>query len=397
MAKTAPEIPATADAAQVGAARPAPGRRGARRRSRQTDDAPSPPIDERSTPLPDEPVDGYAISAHDLSRTYGDRGGVGGIDLDVEPGTILGLIGPSGCGKTTLLRVLAGVTVPTGGDVRVLGRSPLSFTAADRAQIGYLPQLPVLFPSLSVWRNLNFVASLYGVGLRRRRRLREVLRFVDLLGDRRKRFRALSGGMQRRLALAATLVHDPELLLLDEPTAGVDPLLRERFWEHFRSLRDAGRTLVVATQYVGEAAMCDRVALLAGGRLLSVGAPGELRRQAFGGDLVQVRPTSGWLSRQELQELGAEPWALAVSQDAEVVTVVVEEGADGLRRVAEHLERRGVPVDSVDHVLPSYDDAFVRLIERAEDPPGDAASRGDDAGSSDTRPTVRPPLTVERA
>ena len=174
--------------------------------------------------------------------TYGDRGGVGGIDLDVEPGTILGLIGPSGCGKTTLLRVLAGVTVPTGGDVRVLGRSPMSFTAADRAQIGYLPQLPVLFPNLSVWRNLNFVASLYGVGLRRRRRLREVLRFVDLLGDRRKRFRALSGGMQRRLALAATLVHDPELLLLDEPTAGVDPLLRERFWEHFRSLRDAGRT-----------------------------------------------------------------------------------------------------------------------------------------------------------
>jgi ABC-2 type transport system ATP-binding protein len=321
-------------------------------------------------------VDGdrWAISARGLSRAYGGGNGIQALDLDVAPGTILGVIGPSGCGKTTLLRVLAGVTAPTAGDVTVLGRAPRAFTAADRARLGYLPQMPVLFPNLSVWRNLNFVASLYGVGLRRRRRLRDVLRFVDLLGDRHKRFRSCSGGMKRRLALAATLVHDPELLLLDEPTAGVDPLLRERFWEHFRALRDAGRTLVVATQYVGEAAMCDRVAVMADGRLLVVGSPGEIRRRAFGGDLVQVWPSSGWLSRSQLGELAAEPWARSVSQGAEVVTIVVDDAVEGARLAREHFAGRGIAVDAVEDVVPSYDDAFVRLIEQADDAAGDGTS-----------------------
>ncbi len=147
-----------------------------------------------------------------------------------------------------------------------------------------MPQASVLFPNLSVWSNLQFVASLYAMPVRRRRRLRELLELVDLWEHRHKRLDQCSGGMQRRAALAATLVNDPELLFLDEPTAGVDPVLRERFWDRFRAVRDTGRTIVVSTQYVGEAAECDLVAVLARGRLIAFATPEDLRRQALGVD-----------------------------------------------------------------------------------------------------------------
>ena len=218
----------------------------------------------------------------------------------------MGLIGPSGCGKTTLIRILLGIREPTAGEVEVLGGRPVDSSPAQRARIGYLPQLPSLFPNLSLWNNLRFAAALYGVRRRgRRRRLHQRAR----LRRPRRRPRAsccahASGGMQRRLALAAALVHDPELILLDEPTAGIDPILRERFWTYFRSLRDDGRTLIVSTQYVGEAADCDLVAVMCAGRVLALDTPDGLRRRAFGGDLIDVRPERGWLDRRGRREAG---------------------------------------------------------------------------------------------
>ncbi len=304
-----------------------------------------------------------AIEARDLERTYGGKGGLGHVTLEVPPGVIVGLVGPSGCGKTTLIRVLAGISRPTGGEVRVLGREPAHFTNTDRARLGYMPQQSVLFPTLSVWQNLGFAASLNGVGLRRRRRMKDLLTFVGLLGDRRKLLARCSGGMQRRLALAATLVHDPELLLLDEPTAGIDPILRERFWDRFRQLRDQGRTLLVSTQYVGEAAECDLVAVMDHGRLVTFGTPQALRQQAFGGDVVEVRPQQGWLTRQELGRIAAEPWAISVTQRAETVVVVVADAEATLPLVVAHFERAGLAVDAIEATVPSYDDVFVALIE----------------------------------
>jgi ABC-2 type transport system ATP-binding protein len=226
--------------------------------------------------------DAPAICARQVAKSFGDQEALAGIDLDVQPGTILGLIGPSGCGKTTLIRALTGVVTRDAGELTVLGVDPESFSAENRRRFGYMPQMPVLFPNLSLIANVNFIASVYGVPLRRRRRVREVLEFVDLWQHRHKRLREASGGMQRRLALAATLVHRPELLFLDEPTAGIDPLLRERFWTRYRDLRDHGRTLVVSTQYVGEAAACDLVAVMSEGRVLVVDTPDGLRRAAFG-------------------------------------------------------------------------------------------------------------------
>ena len=169
------------------------------------------------------------VRARNATKRYGDEIAVQGLTLDVAPGTILGIVGPSGSGKTTAIRMLTGVTAPTEGDVSVFGVPPTAFKPAQRARLGYMPQLSVLFPHLSLHENLNFVASIYGLTLRRRARLREALAFVGLEGDRRKQLRQTSGGMQRRLALAATLLHQPDLLFPDEPTVGIDPLLRRKF------------------------------------------------------------------------------------------------------------------------------------------------------------------------
>src|SRR5215207_7481394 len=148
------------------------------------------------------------VMCRNLVRTFGDETVLDGISLDVWPGTIVGLIGPSGCGKTTLLRTFLGIREPTSGDVRVFGVPPDHFTMGERARIGYMPQMPSLFPNLSIWNNLRFAAAIYGVGRRgRRRRLRQLLDFVGLGDDRKKLLRDASGGMQRRLSLAAALVH----------------------------------------------------------------------------------------------------------------------------------------------------------------------------------------------
>ncbi len=196
-----------------------------------------------------------------VSRRYGDMAAVDDISLQVNAGTILGVIGPSGSGKTTMIRMLTGTLEPTSGKLSVLGQHPRKFTRHAREKIGYMPQHFVLYEELTASENLSFVASLFGLlWPKRGRRVKEMLKVVDLWEARGRRARQLSGGMQRRLELACALVHDPLLLFVDEPTAGLDPMLRQKIWDEFRRLREVGRTLVVTTQYVGEAEYCDEVA-----------------------------------------------------------------------------------------------------------------------------------------
>ena len=178
----------------------------------------------------DKNVSANIVEAQDLTKMFGDEAAVDSLTMQVPPGTIFGFIGPSGCGKTTTVRLMTGIHKPTSGQIRVLGKNPFDFTKIDRERIGYLIQTFVLYPQLTVWENMNFAASFYGVSLFRGKRLNKLLEFVELSEDRGKLAGALSGGMKRRLSLAATLVHNPELLFLDEPTAGIDPILRREFW-----------------------------------------------------------------------------------------------------------------------------------------------------------------------
>ena len=211
------------------------------------------------------------------------------IDLDIRPGTIHGLVGPSGCGKTTTVRLALGYHRADEGTVTVLGADPVSRSNHERKQIGYLPQHPVLFEELTLLQNMNFHAALHGVRLKRSDRLQELLELVDLTEHQGKRVSEASGGMKRRLALAATLISEPPLLLLDEPTAGVDPILRRQLWDELRRIRDAGTTLVVTTQFVEEAAYCDEVAVLADGEIQANASPPGLVEVAYGGRRFDVQ------------------------------------------------------------------------------------------------------------
>ena len=305
------------------------------------------------------------IQTHNLSKEFNGRVVVQAVSFYVPEGTIFGFLGPSGSGKTTTIRMLTGYYRPTSGDVRVLGRSPEEFTRLEREKIGYLPQLFGLYPDLTVWENLNFAASIYGLPMLRRKRLSQILEFVEMKGESNKLARQLSGGMQRRLNLAAMLVHDPDLIFLDEPTAGVDPVLRRKFWDHFRELQAQGRTLFITTQYVSEAAYCDLVGVIDHGRLVSLNTPAVLRYQAFGGDLLDLC-TSDPLDYDSLQAINALPFVLAPAQrrDDYCVRLVVEEANTDMPALLDWARERGLKIESLEEYQPPFDDVFVELVKK---------------------------------
>ena len=318
-----------------------------------------------SAMLGTRPASEPAVIMDAVTKRFGDDVAVSGISLVVRPGTILGVIGPSGAGKTTTIRMLTGALGPTEGTVQVLGEDPRRFRRQTRERIGYMPQQFTLYPDLSARENVDFVASLFGLLWRtRHRRTREVLEFVDLWDVRDRRAGQLSGGMQRRLELACALVHSPAILFLDEPTAGIDPLLRNRIWEELHRQRDAGRTLLVTTQYVGEAESCDSVALIAGGRLIALAPPDELRRMAIGGDAVEIE-TAALFDRAALLDV---PLIRAIEQiDARRVRATVDDAATALPDVVEAIRARGGEVTSAQEVRPSFDEVFATLVERDHD------------------------------
>ena len=223
-----------------------------------------------------------AVEATDVRKRFGQTEALAGLSLSMREGEIYGLLGPNGSGKTTFIRCVAGLVRPQAGRLTVFGVAPRVAVSAGR--VGYMTQAPALYGELTVDENLRFFAALQGVS-DVDRRIEESLRTVDLLDRRRSVVATLSGGMRTRVSLAAALLHDPRLLLLDEPTVGVDPVLRRDSWSHFRGLAGRGVTILVSSHVMDEAARCDRLGLIRGGVVLAEGSAKELITRAGTQDL----------------------------------------------------------------------------------------------------------------
>ncbi len=227
--------------------------------------------------------EGAAVRAVDLVKRFGDLVAVDGVTFDLAPGHIYGLLGPNGSGKTTLIRLLTGMTRATSGHAEVLGATMPSRRTLER--IGYMTQADGVYPALSVGENARFFAEAYGADPSG---VAEALKLVEL-DDRTKTLASnLSGGQRRRLSLACALVHRPKVLFLDEPTVGVDPLLRVQFWARFRELVDGGTTIIVSSHVMDEADRCDDLLFVRAGHVIARGTGTELRQQAGTDDLEQA-------------------------------------------------------------------------------------------------------------
>jgi len=303
------------------------------------------------------------IEARGLTRRFGDVLAVDGLDLAVERGEIFGCLGPNGSGKSTLMRMLLGLLAPSEGTARVLGREIPRDVEALRPAVGYMTQRFSLYEDLDVRENLEFAAEIFGLARRRRReRLAQALARYGLERYARTRAAALSGGWKQRLALAVATIHEPELLVLDEPTAGVDPQSRRAFWEQLFELAGAGTTILVSTHYMDEAVRCHRLCILRDGRRAAVGTPSALRRPLAGRvlDLEVERP------EQAIAVLAGSPLIASRTQLGDTVHVLLRPGAPAASQaavqLAQFLAEQGLPGARARPSAPDLEDVFVALL-----------------------------------
>ncbi|MCC3751813.1 MAG: ATP-binding cassette domain-containing protein [Halorhodospira halophila] len=284
---------------------------------------------------------GPALRAEGLLKRYGGTTVVDGIDLHVPRGECFGLLGPNGAGKTTTLRMILGVTPPDGGTLEVLGEPVPARARAMRARMGVVPQIDNLDPDFTVRENLFTYASYHGLGREAARpRVDELLAFAALEGKADAPIASLSGGMKRRLTLARALVNDPDLVVLDEPSTGLDPQARQNIWQKLRALQKQGRTLVITTHYMEEAErLCDRLAIMDHGRIIDCDSPAALARSHLERYVVELRgdEARAWLGRAGLsgaarvREVG-ETVLLYADDPAPVAGALHEQGLTYLQR-----------------------------------------------------------------
>jgi ABC-2 type transport system ATP-binding protein len=320
---------------------------------------------------PDNEQSPKVVNLDNASLDFGGGAGVFDLNINLRRGSILGMIGPSGCGKTTTIRLINGIYAPTSGDVTVFDKKPSKFNANDKSRIGYIPQQFILYPNLSAEENMHFMGGIYGMTSgQRKTKIKSLLDFVDLVPARKRLASKMSGGMQRRLMLAGALLHDPDLLIADEPTAGIDPILRARIWDSFRELRNQGKTLLVTTQYVGEAAYCDRVAVMRNGRLVTVDTPKGLQRQAMCGEVVhvQVEETQQSETIHFLEGLPEVNNVERVVTEVGGIYIYVEDSGKEIPNLLALLnENLGITPKITEPYLPPFDEVFVRLIRASEE------------------------------
>ena len=322
-----------------------------------------------STPTPAQgaqaPValaDSPAIEIHELCKDFGALHAVDHLSLIVARGEIFGLLGPNGSGKTTTINMVSGLSQPTSGSVRVMGYDLRTHGSQVRRLLGAVPQETALYEELTAWANMDFHADLFGIPRQQKQaRIRTMLELVQLYDRKDSRAGTFSGGMKRRLALARALLHDPQLIYLDEPTLGVDVQSRRAIWDYILSLRDAGKTVLLTTNYLEEAqALCTRIAILDHGKLLALDTPERLQ-QTYGGTVVEVEMARPSALADSLRAL---PGVKSVQQDGVRLAVTTEAGsnivAELINTLAQESAIRNIAVRE-----PQLDEVFLRLTGSA--------------------------------
>jgi ABC-2 type transport system ATP-binding protein len=307
-----------------------------------------------------------AISARGVVKRFkagrGALAAVAGVDLDVAAGTTFGLIGPDGAGKTTLTRVLLGLLARTGGQSSILGHDSMTEAYAIRERVGYISQRFALPGDLTVLENLRFFARVQGVSRAEgRRRIPELLRFAGLADFTGRLASRLSGGMKKKLALACSLIHEPQVVLLDEPTLGVDPVSRREFWNLLGDLRARkGLTIFVCTPYMDEAERCDRVGLMYKGKLLVDDTPAAIRRQVPG-RLLEFAPSDLEAARTAVAGL---PGLIEIQTCGSLLHVFVDDPDAGRPWIEAALAAQGIACAGLREIEPRMEEAFISLIGR---------------------------------
>ena len=302
-----------------------------------------------------------AVRVLDLTRRFGDFTAVDRVSFQVGEGEIFGFLGPNGAGKTTTIRMLIGLLPPTSGEGWVSGRSILSEGEEIRQRIGYMSQKFSLYGDLTVGENIELFGGLYGVkGERFRERRDWVLEMAGLVDRVDQLTRDLPLGWKQRLALGCAILHQPPILFLDEPTSGVDPSARRRFWDLINELAEGGTTILVSTHYMEEAEYCNRLVLMNRGRVIALETPVGLRAQ-MDEPLLSLKTNDPAGTVEALKE---SPRVLEAAMFGREVHVVVEDEGGGRQEIQTLLEERGIPLLGMKRVIPSLEDVFVALIRR---------------------------------
>jgi ABC-2 type transport system ATP-binding protein len=304
------------------------------------------------------------IEVEHLIKRFGAFTAVDDLSFGVEEGEVFGLLGSNGAGKSTAIRMLCGLLTPTGGRARVLGVDVGEDPEGVKRRIGYMTQRFSLYEDLTVDQNLAFFGGVYGLrGAALQERRAWAVAMAGLEGKTSLLTRSLPGGWKQRLALACSVLHAPRVVFLDEPTGGVDPISRRRFWNLIDSMAGEGITIIVTTHYLDEAERCDRIALMHAGRLVALGTVAELKEVFAGRALLEVS-CPRFLEAQE--RLEREPWVLEASVFGTRLHLVVQDAEEGKSLARAALARDGNLPSEVERIVPSLEDVFIHCIEAEE-------------------------------
>src|SRR5436309_7949772 len=305
---------------------------------------------------------GPAIEMIDLCKDFASFRAVDHLSLSVRRGEIFGLLGPNGSGKTTTINMISGLSHPTSGEVRVMGYDVRHNARQVHQILGSVPQETALYEELTAWANMDFHADLFGIPRKEKKeRIRKLLELVQLLDRKDSRVGAFSGGMKRRLALARALLHDPQLIYLDEPTLGVDVQARRVIWDYILSLRDQGKTVLITTNYLEEAqALCERIAIIDHGKLIAVDTPEHLK-QTYGGSVIELETTKPSRSADEIRTLEG---VKEVKQDGTHLTITTQGMHNVVPQIINIISQEG-GLRNIAVREPSLDEIFLRLTGTA--------------------------------